>query len=61
MHTVLKFHILRVPPIQIPTKKISTLSFVKQITLLITSDGTFGIYFGVQEPEKILRILKLVI
>jgi hypothetical protein len=30
---ILKFDILRVPPIQIPTKKCWTLSFVKQISM----------------------------
>jgi hypothetical protein len=29
----LKFDILRVPPIQMPTKKCETLSFVKEISL----------------------------
>jgi hypothetical protein len=44
----------RVPSIQNPTKKVRTLSFVKQISPQNTADGdgTFDNYFGAQEPEK---------
>jgi hypothetical protein len=34
------------------------LNFVKQISPKNKSDGIFGNYIGVQEPEKLLRILK---
>jgi hypothetical protein len=50
----LKFGYLRVPPIQIPTKK----GLVKQISPYNKADGTFGNYNGVQKPGKIFRIWK---
>jgi hypothetical protein len=40
-------------------KSIFFFSFVQQISLYNNSDGTFGNYIGVGEPEKILKILKL--
>jgi hypothetical protein len=46
-----------VPPTQIPTKKVLTLSFVKQISPLNNSDGIFGNFTGVEEQNCILKIL----
>jgi hypothetical protein len=55
---IFKFDILRVPPIQIPTKKVKNLSLVKQISPYNKADGIFGNYNGVQKPGKIPRNLK---
>jgi hypothetical protein len=54
----LEFDILRVPPIQIPTKKVKILKFGKQISPSNTSDGIFGNYIGGHKPKKILGIQK---
>jgi hypothetical protein len=49
---MLKFDILRVPSIQIPTKKGLNLCFVKQTSPMNTFDGTFANYIEVQKKEK---------
>jgi hypothetical protein len=54
---ILKFDLLRVPPIQIPTKKCYTFSFVKEIHRSRTN-LTFDSYYGVQEQNCIPRIME---
>jgi hypothetical protein len=55
---ILKFGYLRVPPIQIPTKKGKNLSLVTQISPQNKADGFFGNYNGVQKTGNIFRICK---
>jgi hypothetical protein len=55
---ILKFGILRVPPIQLPPKKGKNLEFCSANFTVDKSDANFGDYNGVQKPEEILKILK---
>jgi hypothetical protein len=57
----LEFDKLRVPPIQISTKKGQNLCFVKKFLPKIKSDGIFGNCVRVQEQKNELRILKFYI
>jgi hypothetical protein len=58
---LLKFGILRVPPIQIPAKKGKNLEFCSANFTVNQFDGTVGNNFGVQEYKNKLRILKFYI
>jgi hypothetical protein len=55
---ILKFGVLRVPPIQILTKKDSSLCFVKKISPWNKSEGTFANYIWVQDQKHKLKVLK---
>jgi hypothetical protein len=54
---ILKFDILRVPPIQIPPKKGKNLEFCSANFTANQFDGTISNNFGVQEHKNKLRIL----